>query len=85
LLFSSLALNPESAHYLTARREVILSAGAINSPHILLHSGIGDEAELKKLGIALMHSLPSVGKNMTDQPYVSVVWNVSSTAPPYVL
>ncbi|KAF9444152.1 GMC oxidoreductase [Macrolepiota fuliginosa MF-IS2] len=67
---------------LTARKEVILSAGAINTPHILLHSGIGDANELQNLGVPLLHSLPSVGKNMTDQPYVSLVWTVNSTAPP---
>lgn len=69
---------------LTAKKEVILSAGAINTPHILLHSGIGDCGELKSIGISCQHSLPSVGKNMTDQPYYPVVWSVNSTGSPYV-
>ncbi|KXN87032.1 Oxygen-dependent choline dehydrogenase [Leucoagaricus sp. SymC.cos] len=72
----------QSLSYLTAGKEVVLSAGAINSPQILLQSGIGDEAELRNVGITPLHPLPSVGKNMTDQPYVSVVWNVNSTVPP---
>ncbi|KAF5349556.1 hypothetical protein D9756_008804 [Leucocoprinus leucothites] len=67
---------------LTAQKEVILSAGAINSPQILLQSGIGDETELQNVAISPLHSLPSVGKNMTDQPYVSVVWTTNSAAPP---
>lgn len=69
---------------LIAKKEVILSAGAINTPHILLHSGLGDCGELNSIGIPCQHSLPSVGKNMTDQPYFPVVWSVNSTVPPYV-
>jgi choline dehydrogenase len=49
-----------------ARREVILSAGAVNSPQILMLSGIGDGAALQAKGIApLVHS-PAVGKNLQD-------------------
>jgi choline dehydrogenase len=50
-----------------ARREVILSAGAINSPRLLLLSGIGPADELKKLGITPVLDLPGVGKNLHDQ------------------
>jgi choline dehydrogenase len=49
-----------------AAREVILSGGAINSPQLLLLSGIGPQDELKKLGIAAAHHLPGVGKNLQD-------------------
>ncbi|KAL9714603.1 hypothetical protein Ac2012v2_001260 [Leucoagaricus gongylophorus] len=72
----------KSLQHLIASKEVILSAGALNTPQILLHSGIGDETELQSVGIVPLHSLPSVGKNLTDHPYVSVVWTVNSTAPP---
>jgi len=75
----------ESLLQLTANKEVILSAGALNTPQILLHSGIGDEIELQNVGITPLHFLPSVGKNMTDHPYVTVVWTVNSTVPPYVI
>jgi choline dehydrogenase len=51
---------------LKARREVILSGGAINSPVLLMASGIGPAAELKALGIAVQHDLPGVGKNLQD-------------------
>ena len=50
-----------------ARREVILSAGAINSPRILLLSGIGPADELREVGITPVHDLPGVGKNLHDQ------------------
>jgi choline dehydrogenase len=52
--------------FLTATKEVVLSAGAIISPKILLHSGIGPAAELKALGIQTERDLPGVGKNLQD-------------------
>ena len=51
-----------------ARREVILSAGAFQSPQLLMLSGVGDEAELKQHGIDAVHHLPGVGKNLQDHP-----------------
>jgi choline dehydrogenase len=51
---------------LAARREVILSAGAIQSPQLLLLSGIGEPAQLAKLGIEVRHDLPGVGMNLHD-------------------
>ena len=50
-----------------ATREIILSAGAINSPRILMLSGIGDRTELGEVGINPVHHLPGVGKNLHDQ------------------
>ena len=52
--------------FLTATKEVVLSAGAIISPKILLHSGVGPAAELKALGIQTERDLPGVGKNLQD-------------------
>ncbi|WP_336366451.1 GMC family oxidoreductase [Marinobacter sp. C2H3] len=51
-----------------ARREVILSAGAFQSPQLLMLSGVGDPAELKTHGIETVHELPGVGKNLHDHP-----------------
>jgi choline dehydrogenase-like flavoprotein len=51
---------------LTAGREIVLSAGAINSPKILMASGIGPAAELQRIGIAPVLDLPGVGKNLQD-------------------
>lgn len=53
---------------LRAKREVILSGGAFNSPQLLLLSGIGPEDELRAHGIAPVHVLPGVGQNLQDHP-----------------
>ncbi|WP_228392820.1 GMC family oxidoreductase [Pseudomonas helleri] len=49
-----------------AKREVLISAGAINSPRLLMLSGIGDAEELRKVGIQPLVNLPGVGKNLQD-------------------
>jgi choline dehydrogenase-like flavoprotein len=64
---------------LRARREVILSAGAFQTPQLLMLSGVGDAQELAKLGIASRHHLPGVGKNLQDHP--DFVFNYQSDNP----
>ena len=63
-----------------ATKEVILSAGALVSPKILLLSGVGPAAELSTFSIPSVHDLPSVGKNMIDQsaPYPLLSWHLIS-------
>jgi len=50
----------------TARRETILSAGALDSPRLLLLSGIGDKNQLADAGVPVVHHLPGVGQNFAD-------------------
>ncbi len=59
---------------LLARREVILSAGAINSPQLLLLSGIGPTEELQRHGITQRHALPGVGQNLQDHPDIVLMY-----------
>ena len=59
-----------------AAREVILSGGAVGSPHILQLSGVGDPAHLARAGIPVHHALPGVGKNLQDHFLVRVVKTV---------
>ena len=56
-----------------AAREVVLAAGSINSPHLLLLSGIGPADELRARGVAVVHDLPGVGKNLQDHLNVNIV------------
>lgn len=53
---------------LQARRELVLSAGALQSPQLLMLSGIGDAAALQRLDIPVVHHLPGVGQNLQDHP-----------------
>ncbi len=59
----------EEAH---ADAEVILAGGTVNSPQLLMLSGIGPADALKSAGISAIHDLPGVGKNLQDHPMVSV-------------
>ncbi|KAF7376521.1 Pyranose dehydrogenase [Mycena sanguinolenta] len=64
---------------LSARKELILSAGSIGTPNILLHSGIGNSSTLSALGIKPTHNLPSVGQNLTDHSLIFLSFLVNST------
>lgn len=59
---------------MTATKEVILSAGAVGTPQILLNSGIGDTTTLVGLGIPPLISLPEVGANLADHTVLSSYW-----------
>lgn len=61
----------------TARREVILSAGALHSPQLLQVSGIGPGTLLRNLGIPLLVDAPEVGRNLQDHRYLPAMFNVT--------
>ncbi len=60
-----------------ADREVVLCAGAIGSPQLLLLSGIGPADELKQVGVQPRHELRGVGRNLQDHPFVTIIWEVT--------
>ena len=62
-----------------ANREVIVSGGTVNSPHILQVSGVGPAAHLQSLGIPVVHDLPGVGSNLIDHYVVRIVNRVQGT------
>lgn len=64
---------------MTAHREIIVSAGSVNTPQLLMLSGIGDEDLLKSLGIPNIVHLPSVGANLSDHPILATQYFVNST------
>ncbi len=59
------------------RGSVVLTAGALGTPKILMNSGVGDSAVLQKAGIPLMNDLPGVGKNLQDHPVIPVTFRLS--------
>jgi choline dehydrogenase len=65
-------------HTVRATREVVLSGGAVNSPQLLMLSGIGPADHLREVGVDVVHDLPGVGGGLQDHPLVPVVWNVRS-------
>ena len=62
-----------------AAREVILSAGAINSPQLLLLSGVGDPAHLRSHHIPLVADVPAVGRNLEDHQIVPIKFAIPDT------
>jgi len=56
-----------------ARREVVVSAGAIASPHLLLRSGVGPADELRAAGVDVVADLPGVGKDLQDHVHAAIV------------
>ena len=67
---------------INAGLEVVLSLGAIHTPKILMLSGIGDDAELQRLGIPVVQHLPGVGQNFQDHFAVGCVWEYQQPFPP---
>jgi choline dehydrogenase len=63
----------------TAKREVILSAGAIATPKLLQLSGIGQGALLQSLGLPIMHELQGVGENLQDHLQIRPIYKVEGT------
>ncbi|AZD29075.1 GMC family oxidoreductase [Pseudomonas chlororaphis] len=61
-----------------ARREIILSAGAIGSPSILQRSGVGPAALLQRLGIGVAHELPGVGGNLQDHLQLRLIYKLEN-------
>jgi choline dehydrogenase-like flavoprotein len=67
---------------IAARREVIVCCGAIDTPRLLMLSGIGPGQRLRELGIEVVADLPGVGSNLCDHLEGLVVWEASRPLPP---
>ena len=69
-------------HTAHAEHEVVVSAGAFGSPRLLMLSGIGDAAELRRLGVEPTHQLQGVGRNLHDHPLLMLTFESKQTVPP---
>ena len=67
---------------MTAAREYVLCAGAIDTPRLLLLSGIGPAGDLTRLGIEVAADLPGVGEHLLDHPESLILWESSRPIPP---
>ena len=68
-----------SQHEVRARREVILCAGAINTPRLLQLSGVGPAAWLQEIGVPVLHALPGVGNHLKDHFSIRMVARVKGS------
>jgi choline dehydrogenase len=69
-------------HRIGAGVEVILSLGAIHTPKVLMQSGVGDDEELRRVGIPVVQHLPGVGRNLQDHTAFDCVWQFQDGALP---
>ena len=65
----------------TPKCETILCAGAIDTPRLMLLSGLGPKTELESLGIKCVHDIPGVGENLIDHPESIIMWELSKPVP----
>ena len=77
-------LHNGKTHRAQATHEIILSLGAIQTPKLLMQSGIGDEAELTSAGIRVLHALPGVGRNLHDHVAFGCVWENAGIPSPQI-
>ena len=73
-----------SVERLTAEHEVVLAAGAFDSPKVLMLSGIGPERELNRFGVEVHLRLPGVGQNLQDHIFAPLVYAAKRVVPPMV-
>lgn len=67
---------------LKPRKEIILSAGAVDTPRLMLHSGLGPRGQLEDLGISVVKDIPGVGENLVDHPETIIMWELKYPVPP---
>ncbi|RCI16926.1 hypothetical protein L249_3052 [Ophiocordyceps polyrhachis-furcata BCC 54312] len=66
---------------LRPRRETVLCAGAVDTPRLMLHSGLGPRAQLEELGIPVVADLAGVGENLIDHPESIIMWELNKPVP----
>ncbi|KAG5926765.1 hypothetical protein E4U53_002999 [Claviceps sorghi] len=66
---------------LKPRKEIILCAGAIDTPRLMLHSGLGPRGQLQSLGLEVVKDIPGVGENLMDHPETIIMWELLKPVP----
>ncbi|KAL4803884.1 hypothetical protein BDV18DRAFT_162893 [Aspergillus unguis] len=65
----AIGVEVEAGEILTASKEVIISSGSLDTPKILMHSGIGPADQLNQFNIPILQALPAIGQNLADHPF----------------
>lgn len=71
-----------TTHKLTPKVETILCAGAVDTPRLMLLSGLGPKQQLTSLNLPCHHDLPGVGENLLDHPETIIIWELNRPVPP---
>ncbi|XP_014208424.1 glucose dehydrogenase [FAD, quinone] [Copidosoma floridanum] len=66
-------------HRVAVNKEVIVSGGAVNSPQILLNSGVGPREDLETVGVPVVHDLPGVGRNLQNHAAYAIAFTINDT------
>ncbi|PWY72531.1 glucose-methanol-choline oxidoreductase [Aspergillus sclerotioniger CBS 115572] len=69
-------------HTLRAKKETILCAGAVDTPRLMMLSGLGPREQLSSLGIPVVRDIPGVGENLLDHPESIIIWELNRPVPP---
>lgn len=78
----SLTLKSGEKLTVNAKRETILCAGSVDTPRLLLLSGIGPQKQLSSLSIPVVKDIPGVGENLLDHPETIIIWELNRPVPP---
>ncbi|KAE8146378.1 hypothetical protein BDV25DRAFT_51985 [Aspergillus avenaceus] len=78
----NVTLQSGAKHTLCAKKETILCAGAVDTPRLMLLSGLGPQQQLNSLGINVVKDIPGVGENLLDHPESIIMWELNRPVPP---
>jgi len=76
-----ITLQDGTRHTLRAKAETILCAGAVDTPRLMMLSGLGPAQQLSDLSIPVLHDLPGVGENLLDHPESIILWELNKPVP----
>ncbi|KAI1101840.1 putative GMC oxidoreductase [Jackrogersella minutella] len=77
-----LTLKDGSSRFVKAKAETILSAGAVDTPRLMMLSGLGPKQQLSDLGIPVVRDIAGVGENLQDHPESIIMWELKKPVPP---
>ncbi|KAK5169656.1 uncharacterized protein LTR77_005633 [Saxophila tyrrhenica] len=78
----NITLQDGTKHTLRAKCETLLCAGAVDTPRLMMFSGLGPAQQLSSLGLPVVADLPGVGENLIDHPESLIMWELNRPVPP---